>query len=110
MGRLVKMIALMLVFVLTPGAAEIVENAAHLAKDGHTAHAIDDAEHTPAGDEHGCSGTIHVCACHSSTCFMVSDRFPSVAPASLIDASLTSADGGHAAAGYRLGVHRPPAA
>ena len=33
----------------------------------HGAHAQDaGADHAPDGDEHGCSGTFHLCSCHHS--------------------------------------------
>jgi hypothetical protein len=56
-----------LVWAMTPGLTEAVENAWHLASSGHTAHAPEAGEdHAPVGDEHGCSGTFHLCSCHHS--------------------------------------------
>jgi hypothetical protein len=63
-------VAALLLAALLPGVAEVVENAVHLALRGHLAHAApagDDHE-TPA-DEHGCSGTVHVCQCCTSASF-----------------------------------------
>ena len=52
---------------MTPGLAEAAENLWHFARVGHTAHAQDAGEdHAPDGDEHGCSGTFHLCSCHHS--------------------------------------------
>ena len=110
MSRIVQFVALLLVFCLTPGAAEIVENVAHLATDGHMAHAIDDGDHAPEGDEHGCSGTVHLCACHSSTCFTLADAGIAVPSPLLIDVSASGADEGRPTRGHALGVYRPPAA
>lgn len=62
-----RLLVLGLVLAMTPGLAEVVENVAHLAVSGHGAHAADQGpDHEPTGDEHGCSGTFHVCSCHSS--------------------------------------------
>lgn len=56
-----------LVWSLTPGLNELAENLWHLAVSGHTAHAIEQGnDHAPEGDEHGCSGTFHLCGCHHS--------------------------------------------
>ncbi|HFE45894.1 MAG TPA: hypothetical protein ENJ18_10465 [Nannocystis exedens] len=110
MSRLFKLLALLLVFALTPGGAEIVENAVHLATDGHTAHSVDDAAHAPKGDEHGCSGAMHVCTCHSSASFLVAEVGVSIPPPSIDELSLVRADEGRAMPGYVTGVYRPPAA
>lgn len=109
MAHLVRLVTLLLVFVLTPGAAEIVENVAHLAADGHLAHAVDDDDHAPEGDEHGCSATMHLCACHSAPCFLLADGgadlpFPPAARLAVNDGDLARLTPGHA-----LGVYRPPA-
>ena len=66
MRRLSPFIAIVMVYLMTPGAGELTENAVHLISNGHTAHAFDDAEHEPTGAEHGCSSTFHVCQCCSS--------------------------------------------
>ena len=65
-----KLLVLLLGWQMVPGMTEIVENIVHLAQNGHLAHAIDDAQHAPEGDEHGCSGTFHLCQCHSSASFL----------------------------------------
>jgi len=109
MSTLARVLALILVFVLTPGSTEVVENAVHLATDGHTAHAIDDADHTPEGGEHGCSGIIHSCGCHGSVSFLVFDTGPELPAAALRNSSVIPRADSRVAAGYRLGVYRPPA-
>lgn len=108
---LARLVAFLLAFSLVPGGAEIVENAAHLVVAGHTAHALDDADHASHGAEHGCSGVVHVCPCHSSTCFVVSegvaagsDRVPSSSPYG-VGLSMTTPPSGHS-----FGVYRPPSA
>ncbi|HMB52662.1 MAG TPA: hypothetical protein VKU40_05060 [Thermoanaerobaculia bacterium] len=61
------LLTLLLVTALVPGLVEVAENAWHQATEGHTAHAADrGGDHAPEGDEHGCSGTVHVCSCHHS--------------------------------------------
>jgi hypothetical protein len=62
-----RLLVLGLVWLLTPGLAEATENLWHLATEGHSAHAPGaEDDHAPVGDEHGCSGTFHVCSCHAS--------------------------------------------
>ena len=62
-----QLLVAVLVWSLTPGLNEFAENVWHLAVSGHTAHAIEQGEdHAPEGDEHGCSGTFHLCSCHHS--------------------------------------------
>lgn len=65
---LVRLIALVLTVAMWPGLSELVELTMHAAEHGDLAHADDDEhEGTPLGeDEHGCSGTFHLCACHHS--------------------------------------------
>lgn len=59
---------LALIWMLTPGLTEAAENLWHVVRSGHAAHAADQgADHEPEGDEHGCSGTFHLCSCHHST-------------------------------------------
>jgi hypothetical protein len=68
-ARILKpVLVLALAWLLCPGLAEVAENAWHLATTGHHAHALEaGADHAPDGDEHGCSGTFHVCTCcHSA--------------------------------------------
>jgi len=62
----VRILALLLAFAMFPSAMEAVEVAVHLVQHGDFAHGDQD-EHasTPLGtDEHGCSGTFHLCSCH----------------------------------------------
>lgn len=72
-GRLLPYAFWMVLYVMIPGAGEFAENLMHFAAHGHAAHAVDDAEHEPQGDEHGCSGPFHVCQCHSSVSFLLVD-------------------------------------
>jgi hypothetical protein len=54
-----------LVLLVTPGLIEAAENVWHLAVAGHTAHSPDaGADHQPTDDEHGCTGSFHLCSCH----------------------------------------------
>lgn len=45
---------------------ELVELAVHVLRYGDVAHAdAHDEDQSPLGaDEHGCSGTFHLCSCH----------------------------------------------
>lgn len=107
-SRVVSLIAIILVFMLTPGAVELVENAAHMVSEGHSAHAFDDAGHTPEGDEHGCSGTFHACSCHASPVFIVGQSSLAVSMACPATTSHLVDHGARLTRGYDLGVFRPP--
>lgn len=65
----VRLIALLLTVAMWPGMSELVELTVHAATHGDVAHAEDDQhEGSPLGhDEHGCSGTFHLCPCHHPT-------------------------------------------
>lgn len=67
--RVLPHVALLLVYLMTPSAGELLENVVHLVTKGHAAHAFHDDAHTPTDPEHGCSGPFHVCCCHSSIVF-----------------------------------------
>lgn len=64
LGAFSRLVALALALQLTP-AIEVVENGVHVLAEGHGAHALDDAEHDPGTDCHGCSPTFHPCSCHA---------------------------------------------
>lgn len=62
-----KILLVLLIVLLVPGALEVVENLWHLCLKGHVAHAVDaGADHAPKGQEHGCNGTFHFCSCCQS--------------------------------------------
>lgn len=67
-GMLVRsrILALLLVLAVIPSGMELVELAVHIVRYGDVAHADKHDKSTkPIGsDEHGCSGTFHVCSCH----------------------------------------------
>lgn len=99
-----------MIFAMAPGATEVVENVLHLFAEGHAAHALADADHERQGDEHGCSGTFHMCHCHSVVSFLTGASSPEVEAASehrhdvLCSVDDTRADGCSAE------MFRPPAA
>lgn len=97
-------------FLLTPGSLELVENAAHLLSTGHTAHGIDDAEHAPQGEEHDCSGIVHVCKCHSSMGFVITCHEAVVAEPKTFLALSHWQIVGAPASRYITELFRPPAA
>lgn len=109
MSHLLRAFALLLVFVSIPGGTEIVENVVHLAASGHTAHATDDLEHARHGDEHGCTGTSHVCPCHTSTPFLVViPRRIRLEPPSASSVAFSAHARSLVTQGFSLGVYRPP--
>jgi hypothetical protein len=70
----VRILAVVLIVVMMPSGAELVELGLHLIEHGDIAHADHES---PEGDEHGCSGLFHTCACHSN------GSLPSVRPPTL---------------------------
>ncbi len=61
-----RILALLLVLAVVPSGMELVELTVHIVRYGDVAHADQhDTSTKPIGsDEHGCSGTFHVCSCH----------------------------------------------
>lgn len=54
-----------LAWLLVPGLSEATENLWHLLRTGHGAHDLSaGAGHAPQDEEHGCTGTFHLCSCH----------------------------------------------
>jgi hypothetical protein len=59
-----RILVVALVYLVTPSLTEAAENVWHLLSTGHDAHAVEaGSDHAPQGDEHGCSGTYHLCGC-----------------------------------------------
>jgi len=99
-----------LVLGLTPGLLEAAENVWHLAATGHSAHAPDrGADHSPAGDEHGCSGAFHLCSCHHS---LASDLVPGIGGSLSAPLGPGAPDAGISVVlePYLPGLERPPRA
>lgn len=100
----------LLLLALAPGFGEVVENVLHLLTEGHAAHARShDDDHAAKGPEHGCTGTFHMCSCHSSS----TGLRPAVAPrAQVLEviATLASTLAGPTDAGFHLLPERPPQA
>ena len=73
MRRLLAPIVVLLVYLLAPGAAEMTEYAVHWVEHGDGAHAEGAGHEERDGtDEHGCSGSFHMCLCHHGTGFVTS--------------------------------------
>lgn len=98
----------------TPGAAELLADGAHLLFDGHTAHAQEHAhgEHGEHGHdgpdpEHGCTGWLHTCACHTSLSVipMIDGGLPRLAAGGV---SMWPGLRDRGADGVSFGIERPP--
>jgi len=61
-----RWLACVVAFMLFPGAPEALTDVGHLIVDGHSVHDVVHADDHPPGDEHGCSGLVHVCRCCTS--------------------------------------------
>ncbi len=103
-------VALLLVFLLVPGAFEATENLVHLATSGTLAHSGNDSSRYAPGAEHDCSGVFHTCACHSSVLVTV----PAEAKAPAADlpdlGSPLDRDTRLLASGFPDRLYRPPIA
>jgi len=108
--RLIPGIAILLAYTVTPGAGEMLENAAHLVVDGHTAHSTHEAEEEPCNDSHGCSGPFQTCPCHGTSAFVIDDGPIEVAVAELEIVTLQRFVADLEADGVMTGVFRPPIA
>jgi hypothetical protein len=62
-----RVLAAVLVFLMMPASAELIEAAAHLVAHGDVGHLAIDGEAAPRHDEHGCSALLHHCGCHAGT-------------------------------------------
>ena len=107
MRRLQPFVAVLIVYLMTPMATEIVENIVHFVASGHTAHALNDAQHQKKDPEHCCSGPMHVCGCCHSTVFIVPIAEELVPVQSSETRLLWGPDELHAD-GYLGGLFRPP--
>lgn len=101
------MVAVALVYLMTPMAAELTENVVHVITSGHTAHALNDAEHATDDPEHCCSGPTHVCGCCHSTGFTASVTEGVVPPSTCATQLPWTADDLRAD-GHLARVFRPP--
>ena len=62
-----RLLAIAVLIVVTPSAAEVAEAVVHLASHGDYVHAHDGG-HQPIGqDEHGCTPSLHFCLCHAAS-------------------------------------------
>ena len=106
--RLVQLAVLALVFSITPGALELVENVAHAMAHGDAAH-VDDGGHSKGSptDEDGCSGATHACSCCHSLRFIPVEGVAMIPVADLVTSDL-SADATPVASARLWRVFRPP--
>jgi hypothetical protein len=108
MRPILRLVALLLVYLMTPVATEVAENVVHFVVNGHGAHALQDSEHHPNDREHGCSGLVHVCACHSSTPFAVDRSTVEIAAKLAVERELEGDDDAGPRPGHTGDVFRPP--
>ena len=64
-----RFLAFLLVLSIVPSSMELIEIAVHWIEHGDLAHADADGHGSSAlgTDEHGCSGTFHLCGCHTAS-------------------------------------------
>lgn len=110
MRRVVPIIAVVMVYAMTPGALELTENAVHLIRHADTAHADGAHAEDSDRDEHGCSGTYHACTCHSSPHFVDNSQSPRTAGPVRVRAEAPPARPELADSGFVREIDRPPRA
>ena len=110
MRRFFPYISVLVVFFMAPGASEIVETVSQFLSDGPAAQASADVDRGPQDDEGGCSGTFHVCHCHSSVTFVTGGTAPEVAVASEHRQNVEWDVDDAPAEGCRADLFRPPTA
>jgi hypothetical protein len=100
-----RLLTMLFVFVAVPGAQELVDDLAHYARDGHTAH---DQGHEGEDPDHCCSGLFHLCPCHAhaSATQLESVGFDALSTA---DQWLIVGASGALPPGHRASPFRPPA-
>lgn len=104
----VRLIALLLVVALWPGAGELIEQTVHVVQYGDLPH-DDDHGATPLGqDEHGCSGTLHLCQCHQPAPIITSGAVVSIARIDAKRPSVVLAPVVRAGVGMTAPPTRPP--
>jgi hypothetical protein len=82
-------LALLLVYLMVPGAAEATEYVVHWVHHGDSAHAASAGHAERDGDdEHGCSGAYHLCLCHHATGFAAATTRPTLVQPPSIDLPL----------------------
>jgi hypothetical protein len=93
-----RAIALLVLFAVMP-TAELTEQVVHLVEHVLHADAPDHSAHhdeSQQGDEHGCTGLVHLCGCHhtqvTAGIAIVASRSIEIAEALTIDAPASLAD------------------
>lgn len=107
--RYAQLVALLLIYLMTPGSAELTENVIHFVASGHGAHSLPDSDHQPDDDEHGCSGPYHFCACHHTAGFLIAPSIE-VGAALLSSQQLVWSVADEPLDPFLAGLDRPPRA
>jgi hypothetical protein len=67
-----RFIALLAIYLVTPGATTLAEDVLHVVSAGHTLDSSDHDESPEAPhEEHHCAATFHVCGCHAPPAMVV---------------------------------------
>lgn len=61
----IRILAFLLMLTIVPSAMEMVEAVVHWVEHGDSAHADGHDAAALGTDEHGCSGTFHLCGRHA---------------------------------------------
>lgn len=93
-----------------PAVGELVEMTVHAVEHGDIAHEEgDEHDSAPLGeDEHGCSGTFHLCPCHSPTPAMAFPDAIVLATSSTTDTSFQLTPAYQVGVGLTAPPTRPP--
>ncbi|HMJ12463.1 MAG TPA: hypothetical protein VK524_13655 [Polyangiaceae bacterium] len=105
--NLARCVAVFLVLTSIPGAVELIEDAAHFLRDGHTPH---DRAHANEQPEHCCSGLFHTCTCHPHASATPPTEPPAVLANLPHETRASLAPGGSKLHEHRSRPYRPPTA
>jgi hypothetical protein len=115
--RFTTWLPILMVVAMMPGLGELVDDAVHFLRTGHTEHsdvhfdghgdAHPDGHHLD--EEHGCSGAFHLCSCHQSPTFLGAPLLPDLRSAA-VDVVRPSRLSTRGPDGVREDVARPPRA
>jgi hypothetical protein len=98
-------------YLMVPSSGELTELAVHVLEHGDSAHSESAGHERPDGDdEHGCSGTFHLCLCHHTSGFIAHVPIPALFEAPSIERPVTTwrHDAPHSVA--HSDIFRPPIA
>jgi hypothetical protein len=104
----IRVVAILSLYLFTPGVREATTDLFHLIVEGHTEPGLDGARcPTP---EHGCCGSFHTCSCCRTAPFLALAKRPSIATRRWSRENPWSRSDDAPPDDFRSEVYRPPTA